>query len=140
MTLSRWELVGRYVAFAAVSTAVNLGFQHPSLAVYRGPLAVAASILAGTGTGFLCKYGLDKRFIFFDAAGNTAQEAGRIALYGVTGVATTLLFWGCELGLWRATGTDWGKDLGGVIGLAIGYWLKYQLDRRFVFARPAPAC
>ena len=139
MTLGRAELAARYVAFAAASTVVNLGVQHLSLAVYRGPLAVWTSIVAGTGIGFLCKYVLDKRFIFLDATA-AAREAGRIALYGATGVVTTLLFWTCELGLWRAVGADWGRDLGAVIGLSIGYWAKYQLDRRFVFVRTASAC
>ena len=140
MTLTRGELVARYVAFAVVSTVVNLGLQHLSLAAYRGPFAVAISILAGTGAGFLCKYVLDKRFIFFDARAAAAREAGRLALYGATGVVTTLIFWACEIGLWRAVGADWGKDVGGVIGLAIGYWAKYQLDRRFVFTEAASAC
>jgi putative flippase GtrA len=137
--LSRKELVARYVAFAIVATLVNLGFQHLSLFVYRGPLAVGGSILAGTGAGFLCKYVLDKRFIFFDPTRAAAHEVGQVALYGVTGVVTTLLFWACELGLWRAIGADWAKDLGGIIGLTVGYWVKYQLDRRFVFGREAPA-
>jgi len=140
MSLGRGELVARYAGFAAVSMAVNLGVQHLSLLVYAGPLTVAVSILAGTGAGFFCKYVLDKRFIFFDAAAPAAREVGRIALYGATGVVTTLVFWACELGLGRAVGADWGRDAGGVIGLAIGYWVKYQLDRRFVFVRAAPAC
>jgi putative flippase GtrA len=140
MTLGRGELVARYTAFAAVSTAVNLGVQHLSLVAYAGPLAVAVSILAGTGAGFLCKYGLDKRFIFFDARVAALHEAGRIALYGATGVVTTLVFWACEIGLWRAVGADWGRDVGAVIGLAIGYWAKYQLDRRFVFPAAASPC
>jgi putative flippase GtrA len=133
MSLSRRELVFRYVAFAAASMAVNLGVQYVSLLVYRGPMALIGSIVAGTGAGFVCKYLLDKRFIFFDPAGDASREAGQVLLYGMTGVLTTLLYLGCELGFWRAFGADWAKYAGGAIGLAVGYWLKYQLDRRFVF-------
>lgn len=133
-------LVVRYVAFAMLSMGVNLGVQHLALLVYRGAFALALSILAGTAAGFLCKYVLDKRFIFFADHAAAAQEAGRIVLYGATGVVTTLLFWGCELGLWRIVGASWGRDVGGVFGLAIGYWVKYQLDRRLVFTRPALPC
>lgn len=54
-------------------------------------------------------------------------------LYTVMGVATTALFWGIEYGFHLAFGTDAMRYLGGVIGLTLGYIIKYQLDKRYVF-------
>lgn len=49
------------------------------------------------------------------------------------GLATTAIFWGAELAfraIWR---TEMMRDLGAVLGLALGYFAKYRLDKRFVF-------
>jgi len=129
----------RYAAFAAVATAVNLAAQHASLAVYRGTLGLLAAIGVGTVAGLATKYLLDKRWIFADAARGLGPHARRFGLYTATGVFTTLIFWGTELAFHAAFGTALMRDLGAVIGLAVGYVLKYRLDRRFVFTGEAPA-
>jgi putative flippase GtrA len=49
------------------------------------------------------------------------------------GVVTTAVFWGFEFGFDHLFGTREMRYAGGVIGLAIGYVAKYQLDKRFVF-------
>ena len=51
----------------------------------------------------------------------------------LTSVFTTFIFWGFEY-LFDALGGggDW-RYVGAVIGLAIGYRVKYTLDRDFVF-------
>ena len=100
---------------------------------------LALSILAGTGVGFAVKYLLDKRWIFFDGYHGPAREARKIFLYGSFSVAMTLIFWGFEVGFLAVFGTNTAKYTGAVIGLAIGNFLKYLLDRTFTFGRnPAP--
>ena len=47
----------------------------------------------------------------------------------------TLIFWGFEVGFLAAFGTATAKYTGAVIGLAIGNFLKYRLDRAFTFGR-----
>jgi putative flippase GtrA len=49
------------------------------------------------------------------------------------GVFTTLIFWGFETGCWLLWRTDHTREAGAIVGLCIGYVVKYQLDRRFVF-------
>ena len=49
------------------------------------------------------------------------------------GIVTTMIFWGFEAGFWYVWRSDMMRVLGEVIGLAIGYVVKYELDRRFVF-------
>jgi putative flippase GtrA len=131
--LTRTGLIVRYLAFAIISMLANFAAQQASLIAYDGAQGLHLSILIGTGVGFVLKYGLDRRFIFFDTVGDAPRETVKILLYGATGVFTTLVFWGFELGAWRLFGTSSAKFAGGALGLAIGYVMKYGLDRRFVF-------
>ena len=56
------------------------------------------------------------------------------------GLATTAIFWGTEFLFSRIDPSGRLIYLGGAIGLAIGYVVKYELDRRFVFTiRDTPA-
>ena len=49
------------------------------------------------------------------------------------GVVTTAIFWGMELTFNAIDSGNRSRFLGAVLGLAIGYFVKYHLDRRFVF-------
>ena len=49
------------------------------------------------------------------------------------GVFTTLIFWGTELGFNAVFASGKAKYVGAVIGLTVGYVIKYFLDRKFVF-------
>lgn len=124
---------GLYAAFAAMSIAVNIGTQMGALALYGGPYAIAMSIALGTLTGLVAKYVLDKRWIFAHTSRDSAHEARTFLLYGAMGVVTTGVFWGTEYAFHRMFQTDAMRYVGGVIGLAVGYQLKYILDRRYVF-------
>jgi putative flippase GtrA len=133
-SLSRGAILARYVLFAVAAGVANIATQAIVVRVLPG-VTLMVSILSGTAVGFLVKYLLDKHWVFFDPYQDAVGEARKIAAYGAFGVATTLLFWAVELGAWYAFHTTEAKYLGAVIGLALGNWLKYRLDRRFVFAR-----
>ena len=135
------KLAAIYALLAAIATATNIGAQAGFLLVYSGAYAIALSIMVGTGIGLIVKYGLDKRYIFRFKAENAAHDSKVFILYASTGVITTAVFWGFELSFHTLFGTDQMRYLGGVIGLAIGYVTKYELDKRFVFRPQAqPAC
>lgn len=119
-----------YAAFAALATAINLGTQHAVLAASGG---LTAAMAVGTLAGLMAKYLLDKRWIFADHSTGWANHGRKFALYSMGGVATTALFWGTELAFHRLFGTVFLRDVGAVLGLALGYAAKYQLDRRLVF-------
>ncbi len=122
----------RYVFFAVLSTLVNFAAQE--LVVVTFPTrSLLPSILAGTVAGFAVKYLLDKYWIFYDGYASPASEARKVTLYGLFSVLTTLIFWAFEIGFWTIWQTDLAKYTGGALGLALGYALKYRLDRRFVF-------
>ncbi|HSB97219.1 MAG TPA: GtrA family protein, partial [Spongiibacteraceae bacterium] len=60
-------------------------------------------------------------------------ETRTFVIYTFMGAFTTLIFWGFEFGFHYLFQAKELRYLGGVIGLAIGYATKYQLDKRFVF-------
>lgn len=135
--MTRARLVVIYSAFAALSIAVNIGSQALAMAVYAGAGAIALSMAFGTGTGLVCKYILDKRFVFAHQSRDGKHEAQTFVLYTIMGLVTTVIFWGTEAAFHFAFESDSMRYVGGILGLCIGYFVKYQLDARFVFPRKA---
>ena len=133
MQLSPSTLVARYVLFAAFATLANLGAQR--LVLPRDPDGLRYALAVGTGTlvGLVVKYLLDKRWIFSDPDTGLRAHSRKFTLYTMMGVLTTAIFWGSETAFWLIWGNDTMRELGAVLGLTIGYKVKYQLDRRFVF-------
>lgn len=127
------KLAAIYALLAALATIFNIAAQHAFLLIYGGPLDIFVSILAGTAAGLIVKYVLDKRYIFRFKADNMAHDGRIFLLYSLMGVFTTAIFWGFELTFHLMFQSDAMRYLGGVIGLAIGYLAKYELDKRFVF-------
>jgi hypothetical protein len=126
-----------YAILAFIATCANIAAQELALRAYSGRWDVVLSVIAGTGTGLVTKYVLDKKYIFGFRARDVAHDSVTFALYTMTGVATTLVFWGFEFGFDHVFASKAMRYTGGVIGLAIGYFMKYRLDRRFVFRTEA---
>jgi len=126
-----------YALIALIAMAVNIGMQEVAIRAYRGPLQLVLSVVAGTGVGLIVKYALDKRFIFRFRNRDSLHEARTFGLYALMGVGTTIVFWTFEFGFQYAFQTKELRYLGAVMGLAIGYWAKYLLDKHFVFRVPA---
>jgi len=127
------ELVLRYGAFAVVATLANLGAQRLVLGVWGNDYALALAIFVGTGVGLAVKYILDKRWIFFDHSTGAATHGRKFALYTLMGVVTTVIFWGAETAAWMIWHTDMAREAGAILGLTVGYVVKYRLDKRYVF-------
>ena len=122
-----------YTIFALFATMANIGSQEVAIRLYQGSFAVMLSILVGTAVGLVLKYWLDKRYIFQYQTQSIQHGSKTFTLYTIMGVVTTFIFWGFELAFEAIYGTKEMRYLGGVIGLAIGYYVKYQLDKRYVF-------
>jgi putative flippase GtrA len=132
----------KYSLFAAVAIGCNLGTQRLMDAAYGGRFSVYVSLFVGTLVGLVVKYTLDKRFVFYDSTTGVVGRGWQFVRYALTGVLTTAVFWGLELGAFAVLHTQPARYLGGAVGLALGYWIKYQLDKRLVFkaaAQPASA-
>ena len=87
----------------------------------------------GTLAGLLAKYVLDKKYIFYHKPENKMQDAKKFVSYTLTGVATTLLFWGTEISFDAVFSNEYAKYIGAVVGLTMGYISKYFLDKKYVF-------
>jgi hypothetical protein len=122
-----------YAVLALIAMATNIGAQELTVRAYQGAFQVAFSVFVGTGVGLVVKYMLDKAFIFGFRARDKLHDVQTFGLYTVTGVLTTAIFWGFEFGFEAAFQSKDMRYLGGLIGLAIGYFTKYRLDKRYVF-------
>ena len=96
----------KYILFAIIATAVNLLFQFISFKVYKGCFSLYIGMCSGTAAGWLVKYVLDKKYIFF---------------------------WAFEMVFYFSFKGYIFKYIGAIFGLIIGYAIKYFLDKRFVF-------
>lgn len=122
-----------YSLFAGLSTFVNIGSQMLSMLIYNGIHAIEISIFIGTLAGLPLRYILEKRFIFSFQPKDLKHDGELFVLYSLMGIFTTIVFWGAEYAFHLLFASDLMRYLGGILGLAIGYFIKYQLDRRFVF-------
>lgn len=132
-------LVVRYAAFALLAILANLATQRVVLWAGDSPPLFALAVAAGTLVGLVVKYALDKRWIFFDSSTGLRSHGRKFSLYTAMGLVTTAIFWGTETIFWLTWQTHAMRELGAVLGLVIGYTVKFHLDRRFVFTDAALA-
>ncbi len=132
--LAAHVIFARYVFFAVIAGLSNLAAQEATVRIVPS-WPVMVSVLVGTGIGFFVKYALEKKWIFFDDYDGHAAEIRKIVVYGLFGVGTTILFWGIELGALWIWQTTTAKYVGAAIGLSLGNWIKYLLDKHYVFRR-----
>ena len=133
MTKTATKIAVLYTLFAVLSTAINIGSQMLSIWIYKGPLSVEISILVGTVMGLPLRYFLEKRYIFNFTSKNLVHDGKLFVFYSAMGVITTLIFWGTEYAFHLIYDNDFMRYLGGVLGLSIGFYVKYQLDKKYVF-------
>ena len=125
----------KYSVFAGIATILNIVAQDVTVRLYAGPRWLYASMGVGTLIGLLVKYFLDKRYIFFYSSKGLIEDGRKFVLYSFMGIGTTLIFWGIELFFEYVFHSRVMRYSGGIIGLFLGYWVKYQLDKRFVFIK-----
>ena len=124
-----------YAFVSLLATVSNIGTQAISVFIYKGAYAVELSILAGTAVGFPIKYFLEKKHVFVFKTISLKQDTRLFTLYAFMGIFTTAIFWGVEFAFHVLFVSDAMRYLGGAIGLTIGSYVKYHLDKRFVFKK-----
>ncbi len=122
----------KYFGFAVLAIMANLLVQRAVFATWQAGETFVVAIALGTVVGLVVKYWLDARWIFY--SDRPRSDLGQFGRYTITGVVTTFLFWGFEWVGWYLSGDHQIRELAAIIGLSLGYLLKYQLDKRFVFA------
>lgn len=122
-----------YVLFAIFAILVNIATQILVFRVVWFAYAVPVSVAAGTLTGLVTKYLLDRNYVFHASPGPKRKEWRSFLMYVGTGALTTIIFWTTEFVFHYAFQAEMYRYLGGVLGLSLGYVVKYRLDRDLVF-------
>lgn len=123
----------KYTIFAATSILINLLFQYLNFFFYNGFASLYVAMIVGTLAGLMTKYFLDKKWIFYHNPKDKKDDARKFILYSFMGLFTTIIFWGTEIVFDYLVPTPNAKYLGAVIGLCVGYVIKYYLDKKYVF-------
>lgn len=126
-------LIVKYLSFILIATIVNLLTQLLIFQLFEGLYVLYAALVFGTLTGLITKYFLDKNWIFNFQATSKTDDLNKFGLYSLMGVFTTVIFWGCEMFFFHFLAFNGSQYVGGALGLAIGYVVKYFLDKKFVF-------
>ena len=124
-----------FVFFAAISTLLNLLTQRFILSFGKTNLYFLIAIISGTLVGLVVKFFLDKNYIFFDNNNNSSNLKKKFGLYTLMGTFSTMIFWGTESIFWIIWRNENMREIGAVLGLTIGYIIKYRLDKRYVFRK-----
>lgn len=127
------NLVILYSSIAGLSTAINILGQVISIIIYKGNYAIELSILVGTILGLPPKYFLEKKYVFRFKSESIFHDSKLFMIYTCLGVLTTLVFWSIEYGFHLVFEDQLLRYLGGILGLGIGFFIKYKLDKKFVF-------
>ena len=133
MALTAVKITVLYTLFAVFSIVINISSQMLSTWAYKDAYSVEVSILVGTAAGLPLRYFLEKRYIFNFKSQNLKHDGKLFVFYSAMGVISTLIFWGTEYAFHLIYDTDFMRYLGGIIGLSIGFYVKYQLDKKYVF-------
>ena len=122
----------RYILFAILSTLVNLFSQFLTFAILDYEHETYIAIANGTIAGLLVKYLLDKYYIF-NLNVKEYSSSNTFVPYVLTSILTTIIFWVTELWFINYIQIPYTEYIGAIVGLSMGYTLKYFLDRDFVF-------
>ena len=131
--LTTQTLIIRYTSFAILAMFLNLMVQRLILWFGDSNGTFICALVSGTVIGLVVKYILDKRWIFERFDYGIKVHAKLLPMYILMGIFTTVIFWCTEIAFWFIWGTDAMREIGAIIGLCIGYIVKYFLDKRFVF-------
>lgn len=127
------SIVLYYLLFGLLATLSNLATQRLVLNNFMIEDVLVVAMFLGTLVGLIVKYFLDKKWIFFDKDTSLTNNGRKFVKYAALGIITTGFFWMTEMIFWLYWRTDLAREIGAVIGLVVGYSLKYRLDERFVF-------
>ncbi len=135
MNKSAFGIFILYSITTILSILLNIGIQFLWIQIYSGSFAVEISMLIGVLVALPLKYFLEKNLIFFFKARNSIHDVKIFILYSIMGIFTTFIFLCVEYIFHLLFMTDQMRYIGGVVGLILGSFVKYLLDKHFVFKK-----
>lgn len=124
-----------YTFFAILASFANLLTQRLVLSISKINLFYFLAITSGTLVGLIIKFFLDKSLIFFDKTKDIKSLGRKFTIYTTMGIFTTSIFWATETIFWLIWRQENMREMGAILGLMLGYILKYRLDKRYVFGK-----
>ena len=124
-----------YTLFAIISSLFNLLTQRVVLSFSKTNLFFFSAIFLGTLVGLIIKFFLDKIYIFVDKKKEFFYVGRKFGLYTLMGTFSTIIFWGTESIFWIIWREQIMREIGAILGLTLGYIIKYNLDKRYVFKK-----
>ena len=117
-----------YFLFAVLSSFINLIGQHVFLNFHE---SLFLAVIAGSASGLIFKYALDSAIVF---ESNRNMDLSTFIRYASIGACITPVIWVVEVTFLNIFGTVFMRDVGALIGIALAYYIKYEMDKRFVFS------
>ena len=131
--MTRIRLITLYISFCILAMFCNLFVQRIFLYSQHSSSDIIIAIAMGTIAGLIVKYFLDKNWIFNNYEKSIFKNMKYFMKYSFFGIATTLIFWSFELSFLYIWKSELAREIGAIIGLSIGYYIKYKLDKKYVF-------
>ena len=123
--------LSKYIIFCIIAIVINLSTQRVIMElIFINNYFLA--LLIGTLFGLVIKFILDKKYIFAYSDSSIKNNSLKFSFYSFNGILTTLLFWGTESVFFFIYKTNFAREFGALIGLTIGYFIKYRLDKKYV--------
>ena len=116
-----------YFLFAVLSSFINIIGQHIFLNFHEN---LFLAVIAGSAAGLIFKYSLDSLIVF---ESDRALDLKNFIKYAFIGACITPVIWIVEVTFLNIFGTVFMRDVGALIGIALAYYIKYEMDKRFVF-------
>lgn len=116
-----------YFLFAFLSSIVNLIGQHIFL-IYFENLFLA--VVCGSAGALIFKYVLDSSIVFENSRELNLKT---FITYAFIGACLTPIIWIVEVSFLNLFGTVLMRDVGALIGISLAYYIKYEMDKRYVF-------
>lgn len=124
----------RYTVCVLISSAVNYVAQE---ALFYFLPHIMGAMIFGIGASLVVKYFLVKKYAFMFKTRGKKHEARVFFSYGAWGVFATLIFCAIELGFHYYVDIPYSRQTGTVLGLLISGYIKFILDRDYVFSTPS---
>ena len=117
-----------YFLFALFVAPVNLIGQHISLNYHEN---LFLAVIVGSALALVFKYILDSSIVF---DGKKRSNLKTFLTYAFFGACITPIVWIVEVSFLNIFGTVFMRDIGALLGIALAYWIKYEMDKRYVFS------
>jgi putative flippase GtrA len=122
-----------YVAIATVASSTNIFLQFLFVRLVDVPYAVELSVAFATALVLPFKYVADKKIIFKYHVEHVSRDIRTLIAYTLVSIVTVAVFWGTEFAFQYLFANEVLRYIGGTIGLGVSFYVKYRMDKRYVF-------